>query len=69
LVKKGKVQRKGHIENTTENEIKELEKKKVYRYLGIEENHNIEHKIEKERLKKVCKKIKIDYEYRAECKK
>jgi hypothetical protein len=26
--------------------------KKVYRYLGIEENHNIEHKKEKERLKK-----------------
>jgi hypothetical protein len=38
--------------------------------LGIEENHNIEHKKEKERLnKRVCKKIKIDYEYEAECKK
>jgi hypothetical protein len=32
------------IENTMENEIKELELMKVYRYLGVEQNHNIEHK-------------------------
>jgi hypothetical protein len=51
LVKKGKVQRKERVENTAENEIKELETKKAYRYLEIEENHNIEHK-KKERLKK-----------------
>jgi hypothetical protein len=51
-VKKGKVQREEHVENTAENEIKELEKKKAYRYLGIDENHNIEHKKEKERFKK-----------------
>jgi hypothetical protein len=30
------------------NEIKELE----HKYLGVEENHNIEHKNEKEKLKK-----------------
>jgi hypothetical protein len=45
--KKGKVQRKEHVENTAENAIKELETKKAYRYLGIEENHDIEHKKEK----------------------
>jgi hypothetical protein len=37
-----------HVENTAENEIKELETKKEYRYLGIEENYNIEHKKEKD---------------------
>jgi hypothetical protein len=37
--------------------------------LGIEENHNIEHKKEKERLKKEHVKIMTDYEYRAERKK
>jgi hypothetical protein len=35
-----------------ENEIKELEPMKVYKYLGVAENHNIEHKNEKEKLKK-----------------
>jgi hypothetical protein len=35
-----------------ENEIKELEPMKAYKYLGVEENHNIEHKNEREKLKK-----------------
>jgi hypothetical protein len=35
-----------------ENEIKELEPMKAYKYLGVEENHNIEYKNEKEKLKK-----------------
>jgi hypothetical protein len=30
--------------NTMENEIKELHSIKAYKYLGVEENHNIEHK-------------------------
>jgi hypothetical protein len=34
-----------------ENEIKELEPMKAYKYLGVAENHNIEHKNEKEKLK------------------
>jgi hypothetical protein len=29
--------------NTMENEIKELDSIKAYKYLGVEENHNIEH--------------------------
>jgi hypothetical protein len=37
--KKRKVKRNEHVESTAE-----LETKKVYIYLGIEENHNIEHK-------------------------
>jgi hypothetical protein len=35
-----------------ENEIKELEPMKACKYLGVAENHNIEHKNEKEKLKK-----------------
>jgi hypothetical protein len=35
-----------------ENEIKELEPMKAYKYLGVEENNNTEHKNEKEKLKK-----------------
>jgi hypothetical protein len=35
-----------------ENEIKKLEPMKVYKYLGVAENHNIDHKNEKEKLKK-----------------
>jgi hypothetical protein len=35
-----------------ENEIKELEPMIAYKYLGVEVNHNIEHRNEKEKLKK-----------------
>jgi hypothetical protein len=35
-----------------ENEIKELESMKAYKYLGVEESQNIEHKNEKQKLKK-----------------
>jgi hypothetical protein len=52
LKKNGSVYRKQQIGNTMENEIKELEPMKVCKYLGVEENHNIEHKNEKEKLKK-----------------
>jgi hypothetical protein len=46
------VYRKEHIGNTLKNEIKELEPMKVCKYLGVAENRNIEHKHEKEKLKK-----------------
>jgi len=39
LIKKHKGNRK--------NEIKELESMKAYRYLGVEDSHNIKHKNEK----------------------
>jgi len=41
-----------HIGNTFENDIKELDQRKAYKYLGIEENFDIQHKKEKEKLKK-----------------
>jgi hypothetical protein len=50
--KHGKVYRKQHMGNTMKNEIKELDTMKAYRYLGVEESHNIEHKKERDRLKK-----------------
>jgi len=49
-IKSGKVHRKQHIGNM-ENEIKELESMKAYKYLVVEESHNIEHKNENEMLK------------------
>jgi DNA topoisomerase VI subunit A len=51
-LKNGTVYRKQHIGNRMENKIKELEPMKAYKCLGVEENHNIEHKNEKEKLKK-----------------
>jgi hypothetical protein len=50
--KNGTVYGKEHIGNTMENEIKELEPMKACKYLGVAEKHNIEHKHEKEKLKK-----------------
>jgi uncharacterized protein YkvS len=43
-LKQGKVYRKQHMGNTMENEIKELDTMKAYKYLGVEESYNIEHK-------------------------
>ena len=41
-----------HVGSTFENDIKELDPRKVYKYLGIEESFDIQHKNEKEKLKK-----------------
>ena len=46
-LKRGRVQSKIHIESTFENDIKELDPRKAYKYLGIEENFDIQHKNEK----------------------
>ena len=40
-LKRGSVQSKMHIGNTFENDIKELDPRKAYKYLGIEENFDI----------------------------
>ena len=41
-----------HIGNTFENDIKELDPSKGYKHLGMEESFDIQHKNEKEKLKK-----------------
>ena len=51
-LKRGRVHSKMHIGNTFENDIKELDPRKAYKYLGIEENFDIRHKNEKEKQKK-----------------
>ena len=52
FLKRGRVQSKMHIGITFENDIKELDPRKAYKYLGIEERFDIQHKNEKEKLKK-----------------
>jgi hypothetical protein len=51
-LKIGRVQSKMHIGNTIEKDIKKLDPRKAYKYLGIEENFDIQHKNEKEKPKK-----------------
>jgi len=51
-LKRGRVQSKTHIRSTFENDIKEMDPRKAYKYLGIEESFNIQHKNKKETLKK-----------------
>ena len=46
-LKRGRVQSKMHIGNTFENDIKELDPRKAYKYLGIEESFDIQRKNEK----------------------
>ena len=41
-----------HIGNTFENDIKKLDPRKAYEYLGVKESLDIQHKNEKEKLKK-----------------
>jgi len=51
-LKRGSVQSKMHVGSTFENDIKKLDPRKAYNYLGIEESFDIQHKNEKEKLKK-----------------
>ena len=51
-MEKGSVQRKTYVGNTFEKDIKKLEPRKAYKYLRVEESHDVEHKNEKEKLKK-----------------
>jgi len=41
-----------YIRSTFENDIKELDPREAYKYLGIEESFDIQHKNEKEKLKR-----------------
>jgi hypothetical protein len=51
-LKIGRVQSKMDIGSTFENDIKEMDPRKTYKYLGIEESFDILHKNEIEKLKK-----------------
>jgi hypothetical protein len=52
MFKKDKFQSKTHIGGTAEKDIRELDPTEACKYLGREESHDIEHKNEKEKLKK-----------------
>jgi len=51
-LKRGSLQSKMHVGSTFEKDIKELDPRRAYKYLGIEESFDIQHKNEKEKLKK-----------------
>jgi len=51
-LKRGSIQNRMHVGSTFENDIKELDPRNVYKYLGIEKSLDIQHKNEKEKLKK-----------------
>jgi len=58
-LKRGTVQSKMHVGSTFENDIKELDARKTYKYLGIEESCDIQHKNEKEKLKKEYLRLRL----------
>jgi len=51
VFKKVRILSKTYIESTFEKDIQELDPRKAYKYLGIKESHDVEHKNEKEKLK------------------
>jgi hypothetical protein len=51
-LKRGRIQSKLYIGSKFENDIKELDPRKAYKYLGMEESYDIPHNNEKEKLKK-----------------
>jgi hypothetical protein len=58
-LKSGKVHRKQYMANAMDIEMKELDSMKMYTYVGVEENQNIEHKNEKERLKEYIRRLRL----------
>jgi hypothetical protein len=68
-LKRGSVQSKLHIRNTIENDIKELDPRKAYKYLDLEENFDIQHKNEKKKAEeRILEEIEISFGYRIKCK-
>ena len=53
-LKRGRVQNKMHIGSIFENDTKELDSRKAYKYIEIEESFDIQHKNEKKNMKKEC---------------
>jgi hypothetical protein len=51
-LKKGRVHSKTYTGSKFEKDVKELDPRKAFKYLGIEESHNIQHKTEKGNLKR-----------------
>jgi len=51
-LKRCSVQSKLHVGGKFDNDIKELDPRNAYKYLGIEESFDIQHKNEKEKQKK-----------------
>jgi hypothetical protein len=51
LFRDGSAQGKTYIGNTFEEDGTELDPRKAYKYLGIEEGHDIQHKNKKEKLR------------------
>jgi hypothetical protein len=52
LFRDGSVQRKTFVGNTFEKDGTEVDRRKAYKYLGLEKSHGIQHKNKKEKLKK-----------------
>ena len=52
MFKKSRIYSKTYIGSTFEKDIKELDPRKPFKYLGVEGSHNIWHKNEKEKLKR-----------------
>jgi hypothetical protein len=59
LLKKGRVHRKTYIESIFEKDTKELDLRKVYKYLGMEDSHDIEQKNEREDEEGILEEIEI----------
>ena len=57
-----------HVGSTFDNDIKELDPRKAYKYLGIEESFDIQHKNGKEKLKKeYLRRLRLVFGYRIKC--
>jgi hypothetical protein len=63
-IKRDRVQSKMCIGSTFENEIKELGPRKAYKYLGIEEGYDIQHKNEEKKVEEGILEIEISFSYR-----
>jgi hypothetical protein len=50
--KEGRVHNKVHIGSSFEKDITELDQRETYKYLGIEQSYDLEHKNGREKLKK-----------------
>jgi hypothetical protein len=67
-LKRGRIQSKMHIGSTFENDIKELDPRKAYKYLGIEESYDHSIRIKRKVEEGILEESEISFGYRSKCK-
>ena len=67
-LKRGRVQSKMHIGNIFKNDIEELDQRKAYKYLGVEDSFDIRIRMRRKVEEGILEETETSFGYRIKCK-